>query len=111
MKKYILSLAFMFIVGLAYAVETDHYIVDVDTNGVVAIGEEDGRRQLKIKNEGPETAYIATEAIDKDTYESVGAYAIEENGEYVDDTYMVYKSTWYVTTSTNTTRITVEEKW
>lgn len=110
MKKYILSLAFMFIVGLAYAVETDHYIVDVDTNGAVAIGEEDGRRQLKIKNEGPETVYIATEAIDESTYESVGAYAIEENGEYIDD-YEVHKSTWYVTTSTNTSRITVEEKW
>ena len=95
----------------ATTVNLDNYVVDVDTNGVVAVPADAARKGILIINEDPTSVvYITTEPATKDTYEAIGAIPLSGNYGSYEDNYYVYKSTWYAVTSTGTAKIYISEK-
>lgn len=115
MRKLLLSIGFLLGCGAAYIGATEvnlsQYVVNVDTNGVVAIAANEARKGILIIN-GDSTyeVYLTTAPATKDTYEAIGAIPLAaEYGSY-EDNYYVYKSTWYAVTSTGTAKVYISEK-
>jgi hypothetical protein len=114
MKKIICLTVFALIAGaaslFATQVNLDNYVVDVDTNGVVAVPADAARKGVYVVNEGTSTVYLTSAPATKDTYEAVGAIPLSGNYGAYEDNYYVYKSTWYAVTSTGTAKIYISEK-
>lgn len=115
MKKLILLTAVAVVAGaaslFAAQVNVDNYVVNVDTNGVVAIGEDLSRKGLLIINgDAANDVYLTTAPATSTTYEAMGALPLSANYGAYEDSYYVYKSTWYAVTSTGTAKIYISEK-